>query len=144
MLIKMTYRDKNSTLMGSEIIISNSPKHLNYYSKEEFKELVKKMLFNELESYKDIIFQKSYILNDVWSDKYKFCMYDKMKIYRFENLTYDNDIFNFNSFFITSHQFYNERKKINKWFLNSIKDNLTKEQQQDYIINKIVSHIYCR
>lgn len=139
MLIKMTYKDKNSTPKGNEIIINNSPKHSNYYSKEEFKELVKKMLFNELESFKSIMFQKSYILNDVWSDTHKAHIDDKNEIYRFENLTYDNDIFNFNPYFVSSNQLYNEKKKINKWFFNSIK-----EQQQDYIINKIVSHIYCR
>lgn len=139
MLIKMTYRDKNSTLLGNEVIVNNSPKHSNYYSKEEFKEFIKKMLFNELESFKSIMFQKSYILNDVWSDTYKVYIDDKDEIYRFENLTYDNDIFNFNPYFVSSNQLYNEKKKINKWFFNSIK-----EQQQDYIINKIVSHIYYR
>lgn len=158
MLIKMTYRDKNSTLLGNEIIVSNSPKQqsYNYYSKEEFKELVKKMLFDELESFKSIIFQKSYILSYVWSDTYKAHIDDKNEIYRFENLTYDNNIFDFNSFFTVSHQFYNERKKINRWFFNCNQPynkrykiskwffNLNKEQQQKYIIDKIVSHIYCR
>ena len=139
MLIKMTYRDKNSTPKGNEIIINNSPKHSNYYSKEEFKEFIKKMLFNELEGSKIIRFQKSYILSYVWSDTYKAHIDDKNEIYRFENLTYGNDIFNFNPYFVSSKQFYNERNKVSKWFFN-----LNKEQQQKYIIDKIVSHIYCR
>lgn len=125
MLIRMNYKNKNNTIESIESIISNSPKqqYNGYYSKELFKELIKKMLFNELESFKSIMFQKSYILSYVWSNTYKIYIDDKYEIYRFENLTYDNFIFNFNSF---------------KEFP------LTKEQQQDYIINKIVSHIYCR